>query len=124
MSVTPIPVLRGRDLCGLSALASMLFQLARQGDCIEDELDMQEYRYAVPDSSLAVVSQLDIIGALSLIVRDGDTELFRLCGDSSLDMALGPNRMVTVYDTAQSAGQLTVDQLEHLHRAIATVRGV
>ncbi len=119
MPVTPIPVLRDCDLCGLSALASMLLRLAMRGDCTTADFDTEEHIYAVPGSPLSVVSQLHIDGAMSLIVREGTVDQYRLWGDSEAALCLECNGSVTVYDTAHSAGQLTADQLEHLHRAIA-----
>ena len=105
----------------LSALASLINRLSEQGvRSTEDETYWETGVYALPNSSLSALSFFDHAGGLTLVVQDGDVEVFRLYGPSDSELELESDGAVTVYEGVQPlVNQLTAEHLEQLQCAIA-----
>jgi|GEM_PF-5981250 len=94
-----VTVLAKNPLYTLSVLASLILRLSEKGVCSPANTECEEtHIYALPHSSLSAVALFPYDGSITLAVRDGGVDRFRLHGAGETDIALECNGSVTVYE--------------------------
>lgn len=127
MLVTALPDNSVNSVLGLSELTSVIKRLTERGTRSQADSNYWKNKnywetrvYAVPGTSLTVVSLFDHEGGLTFLVLDGGLEVFRLYGPIEFEAAVMADNSVVVYEGVQPmVNELTAVHIDQLQRAIA-----